>query len=93
MFNFIVILTFLQANKTYTNLVSCFGETEAAPFKNKTIEEVTQDERGLKMLIEESNYLEALNLTTRLLSMYGQGPGQIGYPSKHTKHSLQVKFI
>lgn len=70
--------------------MSCFGETEAAPFKNKTIEEVTQDERGLKTLIEESNYLEALNLTTRLLSMYGQGPGQIGYPSKHTKHSLQV---
>jgi len=42
------------------------------------------------MLIEDGNYSEALNLTTRLLAMYGQGPGQMGYPSKHTKHSLQV---
>lgn len=45
------------------------------------------------MLIEDGNYSEALNLTTRLLAMYGQGPGQMGYPSKHTKHSLQVSFI
>lgn len=45
------------------------------------------------MLIEDGNYSEALNLTTRLLAMYGQGPGQIGYPSKHTKHSLQVISI
>ncbi|VVC24786.1 Hypothetical protein CINCED_3A021639 [Cinara cedri] len=78
------------ANKTYEGLVSYLGEAEAAPFKTKTIEEVTQDERGLKMLIEDSNYSEALNLTTRLLAMYGQGPGQTGYPSKHTKHSLQL---
>lgn len=45
------------------------------------------------MFIEDCNYSEALNLTTRLLAMYGQGPGQMGYPSKHTKHSLQVMFI
>jgi len=80
----------LQANKTYEGLVSYLGETEAAAFKSKTIEEITQDERGLKMFIEHGNYSEALNLTTRLLAMYGQGPGQMGYPSKHTKHSLQV---
>jgi len=73
--------------------VSYLGETEAAAFKSKTIEEVTQDEQGLKMLIEDCNFSEALNLTTRLLAMYGQGPGQMGYPSKHTKHSLQVISI
>lgn len=89
----LIILNCLQADKTYEGLVSYLGETEAAPFKIKTIEEVTQDERGLKMLIEDSNYSEALNMTTRLLTMYGQGPGQMGYPSKHTKHSLQVMFI
>lgn len=73
--------------------MSYLGETEAAAFKNKTIDEVPQDEHGLKLLIEESNFSEALNLTTRLLAMYGQGPGQVGYPSKHTKTSLQVIFI
>ncbi|XP_050434713.1 trafficking protein particle complex subunit 12 [Adelges cooleyi] len=77
-------------NKTYEGLVSYLGKIEAAPFKSKTIEEVTQDDRGLKMLIEDGNHAEALNLTTRLLAMYGQGPGQMGYPSKHTKHSLQL---
>ncbi|XP_025409865.1 trafficking protein particle complex subunit 12 [Sipha flava] len=79
-------------NKTYEALVSYLGENEAAAFKSKTTEEVTQDERGLKLLIEDGNYSEALNLTTRLLAMYGQGPGQMGYASKHTKHSLQLWF-
>ncbi|XP_050543794.1 trafficking protein particle complex subunit 12 [Daktulosphaira vitifoliae] len=78
------------ANKTYEGLVSYLGKIEAAPFKSKTIEEVSQDDRGLKILIEDGNYAEALNLTTRLLAMYGQGPGQMGYPSKHTKYSLQL---
>lgn len=73
--------------------MSYLGETEAAAFKSKTIDEVPQDEQGLKLLIEESNFSEALNLTTRLLTIYGQGPGQVGYPSKHTKTSLQVIFI
>lgn len=88
-----IFLALFKANKTYENLLSYFGETEAAAYKIKTIEEVTQDERGLKMLIEDGNYSEALNLTTRLLAMYGQGSGQMGYPSKHTKHSLQVMFL
>lgn len=73
--------------------MSYLGVTEAAAFKNKTIDEVTQDERGLKILIEDNNLSEALNLTTRLLAMYGQGPGQVGYPTKHTKHSLQVMSL
>lgn len=73
--------------------MSYLGEAEAAAFKNKTTEEVTQDERGLKMLIDDGNYSDALNLTTRLLAMYGQGPGQMGCPSKHTKHSLQVMSL
>ncbi|CAH1737696.1 unnamed protein product [Aphis gossypii] len=78
--------------KLYENLVSYLGEAEAAPFKSKNIEKVTQDEQGLKLLIEDNNFSEALNLTTRLLGMYGQGPGQMGYPSKHTKSSLQLWF-
>jgi len=52
---------------------------------------VTQDQRGLRQLVRADCYRAAVNLTSRLLQMYNQGPGQGGSLTKHTPTSLQVR--
>ena len=55
-----------------------------------TAESVTQDDRGLKQLIHAGCLHAAVNLTSRLLTVYGQGEGCVGQKSKHTRHSIRV---
>ena len=66
------------------------GEVEASKRNILTADMVSQDLNGLFQLIHSCCYRAAINLTTRILSTYGQGPGQGGTVSRHTPVSLKV---
>lgn len=68
------------------------GDAEASQRKILTADDVTQDERGICQLIEAGCFRSAINLTARCLSIFGQGYGRTGQPTKHSPHSLQIWF-
>ena len=68
------------------------GEVEAGKRNVLTADMVSQDLNGLFQLIQSCCYRAAINLTTRILSAFGQGPGQGGVNSRNTPYSLKVGF-
>lgn len=96
------VIDLLQSDPIRDAVNYLLGETEAKQRKVLAAEDVTQDERGLRQLIEvwysndmfnyesQANYLQcgcfrsAVNLTGRLLTIYGQGKGQVLFIKKLT---------
>lgn len=65
---------------------------EAGLRRTLTVDDVPQNEDGLKQLIGAQCHNAAINLTTRLLTTVGQGPGSGGHPSRHSPYSLQLWY-
>lgn len=81
-----------QSDPILEKTIDLVGKDVAKERNTLLPDDVTQDERGLRKLIEERCFRSALNLTSRLLGIYGQGVGRLGQPAKHTPHSLQLWF-
>ncbi|RXG60250.1 Trafficking protein particle complex subunit 12 [Armadillidium vulgare] len=73
-------------------LQNYLGEEAASQRRTLLISSVTQDDRGLRQLIANGCYHAAVNLTTQLLTVYGQGEKRSDQPCKHTVHSIQLWF-
>lgn len=81
-----------MADATKETAIRFLGEDENIHRNVLTASDVTQDERGLRNLIQAGCYKAAVNLSGRLIAVYGQGYGKINHPSKHTPHSLQLWY-
>lgn len=81
-----------MSNLIRSTAVRFLGEDGNVHRNVLTASDVTQDERGLRTLIQAGCYKAAINLSGRLLAVYAQGYGKINQPSKHSPHSLQLWF-
>lgn len=81
-----------MTDTTKETAIHFLGEDENMHRNVLTASDVTQDERGLRNLIQAGCYRAAINLSGRLIAVYGQGYGKINHPSKHTPHSLQLWY-
>lgn len=70
------------------------GQDEAKLRKIPDINNVTEDESGLRSLINAGSYRAAANLTARLLTSLGQGYGTANTTQivQHTPYSLKLWF-
>ncbi|XP_014251637.1 trafficking protein particle complex subunit 12 [Cimex lectularius] len=69
-----------------------FGDEEASKRNIQTVNDVPQDEKGLRELIQNHCFRAAVNLTSKLLSSRGQGLNRQNQPTKHTPYSIQLWF-